>query len=176
MGESPITLTVQLTVKDLFRANLWFFIWRRWWLVLIIILVLALLALAPVLESSGPARDNTFANLKPLFYLILFWLISIPTSIYFASRSRFKEQKGLRQENRYIISDEGIRIEADSSSERMEWSHIYAVRETKGYLFFHISKTTRAIIPKRALPNEEMLRALRRMVCEHIQGKVRLLS
>ena len=171
MDRSPITFTVRLTQHDVFRANLWFFMQRYWWIVLLPV-VAAVAGFLFLLATKGEASVNLF----PLLVLILAWLLWICGRVYFGARSQFKQQKGLREPNRYTLSDAGIQIESDSSSERMDWSHIYRASENKRFFFLHLSQNLRYPIPKRALPDEETVAQLRQLIRAHVKGKVRLLG
>jgi hypothetical protein len=96
--------------------------------------------------------------------------------VYFGARSQYKQQKGLRESNDYTIADDGIHFESQSSSDRMDWTHIYQAYENKRFIFLHISKSLRCVIPKRALPDEETIAQMRQLIRAHVKGKVRLLG
>ncbi|HXJ16077.1 MAG TPA: YcxB family protein [Candidatus Polarisedimenticolia bacterium] len=166
---SPISFTVQLTPHDLFRANLSLLLRRHWWAILLPIPA-ALAALYWISQTTYDpgARPIVIVSIIPVWFL---WVFG---RVYLGARSQFRQQKGLREPNRYTISDDGIQIESPSSSDRMDWTHIYQAYENKRFFFLHLSRNLRCIIPKRALPDEASIAQFRQLARAHVKGKVRL--
>jgi hypothetical protein len=171
MDESPVSFTVQLMPYDLFRANFSLLVRRHWWAILLPLLA-ALAALFWISRTSYDpgARPIIIVSIIPLWFL---WVVG---RVYFGARSQFRQQKGLREPNRYTIGEHGIQIESPSSSDTMDWSHVFQAYENRHFIFLDLSTTLRCVIAKRALPGEDTLARLRQLIRAHVRGKVILLG
>jgi hypothetical protein len=106
-----------------------------------------------------------------LFVLAAASLLVLPL---WTSRSLFKSQRSVQEENRYTFSAEEIEIQSNSASSKTAWSHVYRVTETKSFFFVFTSKFQGWLIPQKAISDEAKIAALRQMFRACVQGKVEL--
>jgi hypothetical protein len=172
MPSSSISLGVQLTPNDLYRANVWHLARKLWFLWLIPILAIASMLLS--LFSGAQQRQQLMLNIRPLIYLAGVYLLIVFVLPYFSARSNFRSQKALQQTTNYTFSEEGIQTESETASSRTDWSNVHQVVETGSYLFVYLAKNLRYVIPKRCVPDAEELVVLRQILRAGVKGKIKL--
>jgi hypothetical protein len=175
MDQTPVLVIVHLTVRDLYLANLWH-LWRRVRWVGVLVGMVAAAGILMIVMSHGEQRKNLIQNFRPLFGLILFWLVAVFGGLYFSARSMMKQQKGLSHANRYTFSETGIEMQADKASGQMDWSYIFQAFETKRFFFLYLSKGMRHMIPKKFFTDANDVARLRTLIRTYVKGKVRLLT
>ena len=174
MPLSSISLGVQLTPNDLYRANVWSLARKLWFLWFIPILAIASIVLS--LFSGTQQRQQLMLNIRPLFYVAGIYLLIVFVLPYFSARSNFRSQKALQQTTNYTFSEQGIQTESETASSRIDWSNIHQVVETRSYFFVYLAKNLRYLIPKRCVPDAAEVVVLRQIFRAGVKGKIKLLG
>ena len=172
MDSSSVSFCVQLTMNDLYRANLRFLVRKLRFLWVILIFAMAILIF--ILLSNSPQKQQVMLNIAPLFYLVAIWPLVLFVAPYLSARSNFKSQKALQLITNYTFSGEGIETESDAGSSRSNWSNIYQVVETRSYFFVYPGRNLRYVIPKRFIPEETKILELRQIFRAGVKGKIKL--
>jgi hypothetical protein len=140
-----------LTPREYFRVLLRNYLSRRWWLLLIDLIIVALFILALVMVPE---------QVQLIHYIGVGILVAFP--LIYVLRFRRVAFGGVNeaafQERRAVLDDEGMYFSfADGEETHIPWGDVHRVLKTKDFLLVYIDKRRFAYLPKRAFPDAESL-------------------
>ena len=93
---------------------------------------------------------------------------------YFSTRASFKKDD--QEPTILTFADDGITIQSSDGKSHADWEAIQQVKETQRDFLVGISKTVFWTIPKRTIPDESTLVALRKLFESNVQGRLALFA
>ncbi len=150
---------VQLQQKDLFRFNMYHSYHRvNTWLFTILGIVIFVLSF------------TTINDIDPT-YVMMYWFCSLvfvfftPINLWTTTKLRMKEDSPLRQKLHYTFSETGIEVyavneegEGEPQGQKVDWSQIYRVVETKHQVLVYTSRINASILPKEQISRMDNLK------------------
>lgn len=97
-------------------------------------------------------------------YVFLFLLILIYVSLENAKKKGVGRYK-------YIFTDEGVTIIAESFESNLDWTNFVSARETSNYFFLYPKSGQTNFIPKKFFSNYEQLTDFKDLVSAKLDGK-----
>jgi len=169
MTNAPVSLTIQLTQDEVYRASVRVMI--RKLRIFIFLGVIFLLIVGVAFFAHPTSAGELLTSILPFFYLLFAFCIAVFVVPYFSTRASFKKDD--RQPTEITFSDDGIDILASGESSHADWEVILNVKESPGDFLISVSKSFWTI-PKRTIPDEIILARLRKLFIANVQGKLYL--
>lgn len=157
----PIEFDVNLTEKDMYRFNL-HHAYTGSQGILATLIALAVLAMAFV------TRGRVSTGYTVLYFVFgLVFLVYMPITLWFRSKSLMKRLPVLRERIQYLVDAAGVHVTIGEESAELPWDMIYRMVSTKHNLLLYSTRINAYVIPRSQLgDNYEPLAALAR---EHLE-------
>jgi hypothetical protein len=148
MTTNEITIVVNLSSKDIMKFQFSFFL-RQWYFWLFSFLF--------VMSTSVIVYSLKTKNLSdvpsPALFFFLFMLFFL--FIIFRSSKKAFNNKFVKEEKRYLISEERLLLESESITQKILWNDLVRTILTKESIYLFISSNSAHIIPLRELTMEQ---------------------
>jgi hypothetical protein len=171
MTNAPVSLTIQLTQDEVYRASVR--VMLRKLRIFIFLGVIFLLIVGGAFVAHPSTWQELLKSILPFFYLMFAFCVAVFVVPYFSTRASFKKDD--QEPTILTFADDGITIQSSDGKSHADWEAIQHVTETQRDFLVGISKTVFWTIPKRTIPDEFKLIALRKLFEENVQGRTTLL-
>lgn len=149
MKENEITFSVKMTVKQVFRFNIYHTYHNSSGRVG---LLLSLLALANLVISFDTLTDQG----KTIMTIIGLWFTVLePLMIHSRAKKQVKRTKSYEKPLEYTIGAEGITVSQGEERQTMEWARIRKVVKTSSQILVYSSRVHAFIFPRMDLGEKE---------------------
>jgi hypothetical protein len=172
MTNGSVSLTIQLTQDEVYRASVRVMLRRMRIFVLLGVIFLLIVGGYYVAKPTTP--QQLLVNILPIFYLMFGFVVAVYVVPYFSTRASFKKDD--QQPTTLTFSDDGIGIESGGGKAHVDWEVIQEITESERDFLIGASKTAFWTIPKRVIPDEATLMRLRTLFQAHVQGKLLLFA
>jgi hypothetical protein len=172
MTNAPVSLTIQLTQDEVYRASVR--VMLRKMRIFIVLGVVFLFIIGGLYVANPSTWEDLLVRIRPIFYLAFAFCIAVYVVPYFSTRASFKKDD--QQPTVITFSDEGIDILASGQTSHADWEVIHQVTETERDFLIGVSKSSFWTIPKRTIPDDTCLIRLRKLFESNVEGKIILFS
>ena len=164
-----VEIAVDLELRDLLRANLWFLYGK--WSTRIFLLLLGLLAIGACVAIAS-STERTMAALVLLFCVAYGGLL--PVIVWFNTRRTYSSLKEFQKQLKYRFTRDGYDVEDGKSSARVSWDSMLRAKESKHSfnLFFH--RVLFYAIPKRCFSGQADVEVMREILKQALETKASL--
>ena len=149
MEQDTISFSVQMTVKDLYRFNMYHVYHSASGLVG---LLLSLLALGNLIISFDSLTDQG----KTIMTIVALWFTVLePIMVYRRAKKQVKKIKSYHKPLHYTIGEQGITVSQDEESQTMEWNRLRRIVKTRQQILIYSSRVHAFIFPRTAWQDQE---------------------
>ena len=149
MEQDTISFSVQMTVKDVYRFNMYHVYHSASGLVG---LLLSLLALGNLIISFDSLTDQG----KTVMTIVALWFTVLePIMVYRRAKKQVKKIKSYHKPLHYTIGEQGITVSQDEESQTMEWNRVRRIVKTRQQILIYSSRVHAFIFPKTAWQDQE---------------------
>lgn len=149
MEQDTISFSVQMTVKDVYRFNMYHVYHSASGLVG---LLLSLLALGNLIISFDSLTDQG----KTIMTIVALWFTVLePIMVYRRAKKQVKKIKSYHKPLHYAIGEQGITVSQDEESQTMEWNRLRRIVKTRQQILIYSSRVHAFIFPKTAWQDQE---------------------
>jgi len=156
MQDGSAEFKINISLKDYRAFNIWHLFLSSNPIIIFIASLLILICL-PVLLFLFLKDGNLFSLI--VFVMgclsLLFILIILPLTIIVTSKSVYKSDRFLQEEQNFKVDENQLTIDTESSSFKLNWKEIYKGVENKNYFLIYIAKIKAIIIPKVQISDED---------------------
>ncbi len=179
-GSRNVEVTVNLTLRDICRANVSITAGKLGWPIWILFSI-GLLALAAFLFNLLSGPDGQTSGYGPgaafgLLFAPTFMVYLLVGAPYFAARSLVRNNPNACKPVHWSFSPGGIEVHGPTSDTSLQWSAFLTIRETKEQFLLYIQKHFANVLPKRCFQEIADLDAFRDLVRASFTGKTILRS
>ena len=155
----------QLTSSDVIRFSYFHFL-RRFWVIVVVILLFSLFGLFAVLLTGDPERLQNPGSFYLMGLGIVFLNLGYP---YVGARIQYSRRRYLREPMRFYFTPERVRLEGANFSGEMTWALVHSVCETKAAFLIYQTSQTAWILPKRFFWGEDRrIQECRQFIKQHL--------
>jgi hypothetical protein len=172
MTNASVSLTIQLTQEEVYRASVR--VMLRKMRIFIFLGVIFLLIMGGIYIANPTTPQQLLMNILPFFYLMFGFGIAVYVVPYFSTRKSF--QKDDQQPTVLTFSDDGISVQTSEGKSQADWDVIHLVTETQRDFLIGVSEKAFWTIPKRVIPDESTLIALRKLFQTNVRGRLALFA
>jgi YcxB-like protein len=172
MTNASVTLTIQLTQDEVYRASVRVMLRRM--RIFVILGVIFLLIVVGFYVANPTTPQQLLMNILPFFYLIFGFCIAVYVVPYFSTRKSFRKDD--QQPTTLTFADDGISIESTEGKTHVDWEVIQVVTESERDFLVGASKTAFWTIPKRTIPDGSTLISLRKLFETNVNGRLALFA
>ena len=149
MEQDTISFSVQMTVKDVYRFNMYHVYHSASGLVG---LLLSLLALGNLIISFDSLADQG----KTIMTIVALWFTVLePIMVYRRAKKQVKKIKSYHKPLHYTIGEQGITVSQDEESQTMEWNRLRKIVKTRQQILIYSSRVHAFIFPRTAWQDQE---------------------
>ncbi len=149
MEQDTISFSVQMTVKDVYRFNMYHVYHSVSGLVG---LLLSLLALGNLIISFDSLTDQG----KTIMTIVALWFTVLePIMVYRRAKKQVKKIKSYHKPLHYTIGEQGITVSQDEESQTMEWNRLRRIVKTRQQILIYSSRVHAFIFPRTAWQDQE---------------------
>ena len=149
MEQDTISFSVQMTVKDVYRFNMYHVYHSASGLVG---LLLSLLALGNLIISFDSLTDQG----KTVMTIVALWFTVLePIMVYRRAKKQVKKIKSYHKPLHYTIGEQGITVSQDEESQTMEWNRLRRIVKTRQQILIYSSRVHAFIFPRTAGQDQE---------------------
>ena len=149
MEQDTISFSVQMSVKDVYRFNMYHVYHSASGLVG---LLLSLFALCNLIISF----DNLTDQGKTIMTIVALWFTVLePVMVYNRARKQVKKITSYHKPLHYTIGKQGITVSQDGESQTIEWNRLRRIVKTRQQILIYSSRVHAFIFPKDAWQNQE---------------------
>ena len=149
MEQDTISFSVQMTVKDVYRFNMYHVYHSASGLVG---LLLSLLALGNLIISFDSLTDQG----KTIMTIVALWFTVLePIMVYRRAKKQVKKIKSYHKPLHYTIGEQGITVSQDEESQTMEWNRLRKIVKTRQQILIYSSRVHAFIFPRTAWQDQE---------------------
>ncbi len=149
MEQDTISFSVQMTVKDVYRFNMYHVYHSVSGLVG---LLLSLLALGNLIISFDSLTDQG----KTIMTIVALWFTVLePIMVYRRAKKQVKQIKSYHKPLHYTIGEQGITVSQDEESQTMEWNRLRRIVKTRQQILIYSSRVHAFIFPRTAWQDQE---------------------
>lgn len=149
MEQDTISFSVQMTVKDVYRFNMYHVYHSASGLVG---LLLSLLALGNLIISFDSLTDQG----KTIMTIVALWFTVLePIMVYRRAKKQVKKIKSYHKPLHYTIGEQGITVSQDEESQTMEWNRLRRIVKTRQQILIYSSRVHAFIFPRTAWQDQE---------------------
>lgn len=149
MEQDTISFSVQMTVKDVYRFNMYHVYHSASGLVG---LLLSLLALCNLIISFDSLTDQG----KTIMTIVALWFTVLePIMVYSRAKKQVKKITSYHKPLHYKIDEQGITVSQDEESQRMEWNRLRRIVKTRQQILVYSSRVHAFIFPRVAWQDQE---------------------
>lgn len=149
MEQDTISFSVQMTVKDVYRFNMYHVYHSASGLVG---LLLSLLALSNLIISFDSLTDQG----KTIMTIVALWFTVLePIMVYRRAKKQVKKIKSYHKPLHYTIGEQGITVSQDEESQTMEWNRLRRIVKTRQQILIYSSRVHAFIFPRTAWQDQE---------------------
>ncbi|OBZ08424.1 hypothetical protein A8L34_24265 [Bacillus sp. FJAT-27264] len=160
-----ITVDTELNSGDVQEFNLWFSLNSR--IIVTSFSVVAYFAIMLAITKNYSTSSLSILAATAVGLAIILWFIT-RSSLTKKSKKAFESDNQSKLPQSYVISDEGIRHQSDSSSGHVKWEEIYKIGETATLFAFFVSANQALILPKRFFQSEEDKQFFKELARKHM--------
>ena len=172
MTNPSVSLTIQLTQDEVYRAGVR--VMLRKLRIFIFLGVIFLLLVGGAFLAHPSTWQELLKSILPFFYLMFAFCVAVFVVPYFSTRASFKKDD--QQPTVLTFADDGITIQSSDGKSHADWEAIQQVTETQRDFLVGVSKTVFWTIPKRTIPDESTLIALRKLFESNVPGRLALFA
>ncbi|ACS99247.1 YcxB family protein [Paenibacillus sp. JDR-2] len=140
--------SVTLTKEDLVKLQLTFLKKKAYPWILGFMYLMSLLNIIIVIV------DRDISSLNP-FMIFIFIFVPLFAILLVKGHKKNINNRFLREEKKYTWSDEGMILESDSLTVRMQWEDFTGLFATKSAIYLLVNGVTAHIFPRRSFTEEE---------------------
>ncbi|HCJ07147.1 MAG TPA: hypothetical protein DHV96_01915 [Lachnospiraceae bacterium] len=149
MEQDTISFSVQMTVKDVYRFNMYHVYHSASGLVG---LLLSLLALCNLIISFDSLTDQG----KTIMTIVAMWFTVLePIMVYSRAKKQVKKITSYHKPLHYKIDEQGITVSQDEESQTMEWNRLRRIVKTRQQILVYSSRVHAFIFPRVAWQDQE---------------------
>ena len=149
MEQDTISFSVQMTVKDVYRFNMYHVYHSASGL---IGLLLSLLALGNLIISFDSLTDQG----KTIMTIVALWFTVLePSMVYSRAKKQVKKITSYHKPLHYTIGEQGITVSQDEESQTMEWNRLRRIVKNRQQILIYSSRVHAFIFPKTAWQDQE---------------------
>ena len=149
MEQDTISFSVQMTVKDVYRFNMYHVYHSASGLVG---LLLSLLALCNLIISFDSLTDQG----KTIMTIVALWCTVLePIMVYSRAKKQVKKITSYHKPLHYKIDEQGITVSQDEESQTMEWNRLSRIVKTRQQILVYSSRVHAFIFPRVAWQDQE---------------------
>lgn len=149
MEQDTISFSVQMTVKDVYRFNMYHVYHSVSGLVG---LLLSLLALCNLIISFDSLTDQG----KTIMTIVALWFTVLePIMVYSRAKKQVKKIASYHKPLHYKIDEQGITVSQDEESQTMEWNRLRRIVKTRQQILVYSSRVHAFIFPRAAWQDQE---------------------
>jgi YcxB-like protein len=172
MTNASVSLTIQLTQDEVYRASVRVMLRRM--RIFVILGIIFLLIVVGVYIANPTTPQQLVMNILPFFYLMFGFCIAVYVVPYFSTRKSFRKDDN--PPTTLTFADDGITIESSDGKSHVDWEVIKEITESERDFLIGATKTAFWTIPKRVIHDEATLIRLRTLFKEHVQGRLLLFA
>ncbi len=149
MENKPITFSVQMTAKEVYKFNLYHVYHNFSGLFGLGLSLLALLNLIINFHSLSPQA-------RAIMTLVAAWFIVLePNMMRGRAKTQVQRTKAYQQPLNYRIDETGITVSQNDESQTLAWSNLVKVVETKTQFLVYSSRIHSFVFPKSMMEGQE---------------------
>lgn len=141
----PIEFDVKLTVKDMYRFNMYqAYTGTQGWFSI----------LAAVFVFTAAARNYaTMETSRFVMYLLVggLFLLYLPFTLYVRSKQRLAATEALRESLHYSVDESAIHVAQGEATGELKWEQIYRMVATKSNVLVYSNRINAYVIPRAQL-------------------------
>lgn len=169
--QTPIEISVILSLKDLYLASFRVLSRRSWLFVIVLAIALSVLALAAEYHVMGSSDLRLYSSIflgMAVLYVVI--LVGAP---YLMARKNLSTSKNLKGEIQFVFTDSGFEMTTPIGRGQLDWPAVYQAVEAGNYFYLYLSHFIYHLIPKRSFRDQEQLEQFKALVRNKVEGKVR---
>ena len=149
MERDRISFSVQMTVKDVYRFNMYHVYHSASGIVGVL---LSLLALCNLIISFDSLTDQG----KTIMTIVALWFTVLePIMVYSSAKKQVKKIASYHKPLHYTIDEQGITVSQDEESQTMEWKRLRRIVKTRQQILVYSSRVHAFVFPKNAWQDQE---------------------
>lgn len=149
MEQNTISFSVQMSVKDVYRFNMYHVYHSASGL---FGLLLSLLALGNLIVSFQSLTDQG----KTIMTIIALWFTVLePVMVYSRAKKQVKKITSYHKPIHYMLGEQGITVSQNEESQTMEWNRVRRIVKTRHQILVYSSRVHAFIFPKEAWEDQE---------------------
>jgi YcxB-like protein len=157
---TEISLTCQLTVRDLYLFSL-VSLRRKFWWFLMLMATLALYLLYNLVTGSVSWNIQLIAAVT---FFFLFLPYSFFVAPYLSARKRVGNDPRTQKPISYTFSDTAIQVHSSAGDATLNWTAFTDAFETRSLFALYPQQMVAYVLPKRSFPNDSDIRSFRELV------------
>jgi hypothetical protein len=171
-----IGVRVELSLAELYRANLWVcgrFEPKR---VAALLVSIAFLG-AMIWKLLSSSENDVLAQLSPVVGWVLFPALLLGVTFgapYFVMRTQARRNPKILQPSDYSFSERGVEITGTFGKSAVFWTAFDKVRETKEFFLLYILPRRAYPLPKRCFSSDAEISEFRELLRNTYRGKLDL--
>jgi len=172
MANGSVSLTIQLTQEEVYRASVRVMLRKMRIFIILGVIFLLIVGFIYMVDPSTPRQ--LLMNILPFFYLMFGFCVAVYVVPYFSTRASFKKDD--QQPTVLTFSDDGISVETSDGKSHADWDVIHQVAETERDFLVSVGEKAFWTIPKRTIPDEATLTRLRKLFADNVKGRLSLFA
>ena len=174
-GSRTVEVTVNLTLRDIYRANVSINARKFRWPIRGLF-SMGLLALAAFLFNLLWRLDGQVSGQRPglvfsLLFVPVFMVYLLLCAPYFAARSLVRNNPNACKPVQWSFSPDRIEAHGPTSDTSLQWSAFLTIRETKDQFLLYVHKHFANVIPKKCFRDSSDLHTFRSLVRASFPGE-----